>query len=511
MRIDRINLSGSLSISSSLAVTPLRINDNYLFVSNTGNVGIGTNNPTSKLTVTGSIAVKGQLKATTLSGSFTGSIKLPTIPQGTSETNIVLVNGSGGLVYRSNLSLTGAQGSQGFQGTNGTIGVNGAQGATGAQGDTGAQGAQGANAGITSYTNPADNRVITSVSSTTINAEANLTFDGSILDINTTAAFKLPVGTTAERPASPTTGSMRYNTTTSALEIHLGGRWQIVSVSDYFVTVDYLVVAGGGSGGTLGGGGGGGFRQFTNQTLNKGQVYTVTVGTGQAGYSVANNVGKSGLDSSFNSHTSAGGGGGGGGATKNGVNGGSGGGAGFDVTGGTIGNGNTPSTSPSQGNNGGLGNGNAGGTQFAGGGGGGAGGVGADAPGIASGGNGGNGSTSDYAGSSTTYAAGGGGGAYLGGGTGTNGTGTTDVSGNGGKNGTNATNGSANRGGGGGGAGLNSSGNIQGANGTGGSGVVIIRSLIDITNPAHYPGGTRSIGGGYFIFTFNGDGSIKFS
>lgn len=105
MRIDRINLSGSLSISSSLAVTPLRVNDNYLFISSTGNVGIGTSSPTKKLVVTGSVSVQGQLKATTLSGSFTGSIKLPTIPLGTSETNIVLVNGGGNLVYRSNLSL----------------------------------------------------------------------------------------------------------------------------------------------------------------------------------------------------------------------------------------------------------------------------------------------------------------------------------------------------------------------------------------------------------------------
>jgi hypothetical protein len=121
MRIDRINLSGSLSISSSLAVTPLRVNDNYLFISSTGNVGIGTSSPTKKLVITGSVAVQGQLKAAALSGSFTGSIKLPTIPQGTLETNIVLVDGSGGLVYRSNLSLTGSQGAQGFQGTNGTI------------------------------------------------------------------------------------------------------------------------------------------------------------------------------------------------------------------------------------------------------------------------------------------------------------------------------------------------------------------------------------------------------
>ena len=54
MRIDRINLSGSLSISSSLAVTPLRVNDNYLFISSTGNVGINTSSPGNyKLNVNG--------------------------------------------------------------------------------------------------------------------------------------------------------------------------------------------------------------------------------------------------------------------------------------------------------------------------------------------------------------------------------------------------------------------------------------------------------------------------
>ena len=62
---------------------------------------------------------------------------------------------------------------------------------------TGPQGFQGSNAGITSYTNPADNRVLTSVSSTTINAEANLTFDGTNLGIGTASpTFKLDVSGT---------------------------------------------------------------------------------------------------------------------------------------------------------------------------------------------------------------------------------------------------------------------------------------------------------------------------
>jgi hypothetical protein len=262
-----------------------------LYINPQGNIGIGTTNPTSKLVVTGSVAVQGSMVAKSLVGSLTGSVKLPTIAQGTSETNIVLVDGSGGLVYRSNLSLTGAQGSQGatgVQGTNGTVGTQGFQGTqgiqgtqgtqgiqgtvgtqgfqgnqgaqgnqgiqgfqgtqgiqgtqgtqgtqgiqgtvgtqgfqgnqgaqgnqgiqgtvgtqgiqgtvgtqgfqgrqgpqgnqgpTGIQGTVGTQGATGASAGITSYTNPADNRVLTSVSSTTINSESNLTFDGTTLTV----------------------------------------------------------------------------------------------------------------------------------------------------------------------------------------------------------------------------------------------------------------------------------------------------------------------------------------
>jgi Ni,Fe-hydrogenase III small subunit len=59
-------------------------------------------------------------------------------------------------------------------------------GPPGPSGPPGPPGPAGASAGITSYTNPADNRVITSVSSTTINAESNLTFDGSVLTVTGT-------------------------------------------------------------------------------------------------------------------------------------------------------------------------------------------------------------------------------------------------------------------------------------------------------------------------------------
>ena len=35
----------------------------------------------------------------------------------------------------------------------------------------------------------------------------------------------IPVGTTAARPGSPVTGSIRYNTTTSSTELYNGSSW----------------------------------------------------------------------------------------------------------------------------------------------------------------------------------------------------------------------------------------------------------------------------------------------
>ena len=43
---------------------------------------------------------------------------------------------------------------------------------------------------------------------------------------STTGASQLPVGTTAQRPASPTTGQLRYNTTTAKLEYYNGTDWK---------------------------------------------------------------------------------------------------------------------------------------------------------------------------------------------------------------------------------------------------------------------------------------------
>lgn len=102
--------------------------------------------------------------------------------------------------------ITGIQGATGAQGitgtgTQGTVGSQGTQGITGIQGvtGTGTQGITGANAGITTFNSSTDNYVITAASSTTIQGEANLTFNGTTLYIN----GALGVGTT-----TPTTAGL---------------------------------------------------------------------------------------------------------------------------------------------------------------------------------------------------------------------------------------------------------------------------------------------------------------
>ncbi len=138
--------------------------------------------------------------------------------------------------------------------------------------------------------------------------------------------------------------------------------------------VDYMVVAGGGSGGQFygGGGGAGGFREsspapgsdWTDSPLgNPGnarpvsvQGYPITVGAGAAGQPTANTPGNDGSVSTFSDITSAGGGGGGGAppspGNAPGRAGGSGGGGAFASA--SAGAGNTPSTTPPQGNPGGT-------------------------------------------------------------------------------------------------------------------------------------------------------------
>ncbi len=257
-----------------------------------------------------------------------------------------------------------------------------------------------------------------------------------------------------------------------------------LTVTGGSLSADLLIVAGGGGGGTSGynGGGGagaGGYRAISGSSLNAGS-YSVVVGAGGAGggtgSTAAGSNGSSGSNSSIAGYTAAGGGGGAGGPgpySYVGSSGGSGGG-GSGGSAGTGGAGNTPSVSPSQGNNGGT-SASDGYSMAAGGGGGGAGAAGAngvrpsESHGI--GGNGGAG----LQWVNGTYYAGGGGGSIAGtadagsavgvGGTGGGGSGTMT--------GSPAGSGIANLGGGGGGGYPTGTG----VAGSGGSGIVIVRYL----------------------------------
>jgi len=274
------------------------------------------------------------------------------------------------------------------------------------------------------------------------------------------------------------------------------------------VLIDFLVIAGGGGGGgtagsqiTGGGGGAGGYRTST-QLVNLGTVITVTVGDGGAG-KTSFTAGGSGSNSSISGSslttiTSNGGGGGGtypGGALP--VDGGSGGGGGHNYSPAVRGLGNTPSTSPSQGNNGGFGSAteNNGGS----GGGGGANASGSDGSGEV-GGAGGAGTASSITGSSVTRAGGGGGGGNT-----TSGNGGSGGGGNGGTASLDGVAGTANTGGGGGGGTYIS---VSRTSGAGGKGVVIL-SMPDASYTGTTTGSPTVATGvsGKTVLTFTGSGS----
>lgn len=294
-----------------------------------------------------------------------------------------------------------------------------------------------------------------------------------------TTALTIPVGTTAQRPGTPTTGMVRYNTTESQYEVYRGTTWQYLNTSAYTYAASFLVVAGGGGGGSgYGGGGGAGGLLSGSATLNPGVVYSATVGGGGAG-GTSSNSGSNGSNSvlsgtGITTQTAVGGGGGGwansSGGTPlggNATSGGSGGGGGAWRN--SLG-----TTSTTSGASGTAGQGNAGGNPSSvssnqngyGAGGGGASASGGSGSPQNNAGAGGNGTASSITGSSVTYAGGGGGCSYGG----SVGAGGTGGGGAGGNSSTDPVAGTANRGGGGGGA-ANSSTGIGAA---GGSGVVIL-------------------------------------
>ena len=320
--------------------------------------------------------------------------------------------------------------------------------------------------------------------------------------INTsTGYFDLPSGTFAQRPGSPPSGAIRFNTSNNWLEYYYDNAWYSINSTNLSLyTIDYFVVAGGGAGGNQGGGGAGGYLA-SNTNVTAGVSYTVTIGAGGTYPGAQSGYGYSGSNSTF-IVTATGGGGGaayGFNPPKDGLSGGSGGGGGSQ----SGQNGAGGLGTPGQGFNGGAGNSN-GATYDTGGGGGGASQAGAGGAG-STGGNGGNGIANPFPGSTvgvnvtgTYYVAGGGGGA--GGGPAVP-SGATSSGGNGGggggiRNGT-ATAGTINTGGGGGAG-------VQNGGASGGKGVVVIR----YAGTQRGTGGNITTSGGYVFHTFNDTGTF---
>ena len=62
---------------------------------------------------------------------------------------------------------------------------------------------------------------------TASNVSVNIQAANGVLSYadSSTGGFYLPVGTTAQRPVSPSAGMIRYNTTTNLVEIYNGSSW----------------------------------------------------------------------------------------------------------------------------------------------------------------------------------------------------------------------------------------------------------------------------------------------
>ena len=107
--------------------------------------------------------------------------------------------------------------------------------------------------------------------------------DTGINAATATQGFQVPLGTTAQRNASPTNGEMRWNTTLNVMEVWTGATWTTLISSSY--TITYLLVAGGGggAGGYEGGGGGAGGLLYGTYAAIPTTPYTITIGAGGTG------------------------------------------------------------------------------------------------------------------------------------------------------------------------------------------------------------------------------------
>jgi len=169
-KVRKDTLASALSgVSSISATSPIAVNQSTGAVTvSTGTIPVSSGGTgTTTLTDGGVLLGSGTGAVTAMSALSKGQI---IVGDGSTDPQALSV-GSNGTVLKANSSET--------------LGVEWASESTGA---------------VTSYTNASDNRVITSVDSSTINGEANLTFNGSVLAVsgNVTATGTVePAGDTA--------------------------------------------------------------------------------------------------------------------------------------------------------------------------------------------------------------------------------------------------------------------------------------------------------------------------
>jgi len=124
---------------------------------------------------------------------------------------------------------TGPQGIQGAKGDKGDTGDTGLTGATGPAGPTGPQGPQG-EAGPQGPQGPQG----PAGSNATVTAGTGIAVTSGVVSLaatfyTTNQYIQAPVGTTAQRPETPATGMIRFNTTAGCFEGYTGAAWVTLS------------------------------------------------------------------------------------------------------------------------------------------------------------------------------------------------------------------------------------------------------------------------------------------
>jgi hypothetical protein len=79
------------------------------------------------------------------------------------------------------------------------------------------------------------NLTVTDTTFSTNNAGSDIVFattSQGTVNIDNTTALQISVGTTAQRPTTPTTGDLRFNTTTTGVEVYNGSSWTTVGSND---------------------------------------------------------------------------------------------------------------------------------------------------------------------------------------------------------------------------------------------------------------------------------------